>query len=86
MHVPADGTISGWQIDCDVAGSAEITISRASRADYPTFTDLFTASISGDVEASATGLGYEVFEGDVMRCTLNGLTGFTSLLMSMTVD
>lgn len=85
QDVPVDGTITGWEMTCNIPGSASITISRCSRDDYPVFTDMFTASISSDVLNSASGLSHAFFKGDFMRARINDLSDFNVCYLQMKV-
>jgi hypothetical protein len=91
LSIPEDRTITAWDITCDVPGTADISMWRCARDDYPDgFELLFTASIVDDVAASATDLSSQIFAGDWLRCSFNingtPMSGFNRLQMRMRAD
>jgi hypothetical protein len=85
-RMPYGGTITGWTIVGDVAGDADITISHATYAAFPTITTLFTASISGAQKDQATGLSYPFSEGDVLRFSASSFANFTRCSITLDVS
>lgn len=85
-RMPYAGTITGWVIVGDVAGDADITVSHADYASFPTITTLFTASCSGVQKEEASGLSHAFSAGDVLRFSATGFANFTRCSISLVIQ
>ena len=85
-RMPYAGTITGWVIVGDVAGDADITVSHADYASFPTITTLFTASCSGVQKEEAFGLSHAFSAGDVLRFSATGFANFTRCSISLVIQ
>lgn len=84
--VPYGGTITEWYILGDTAGDVDITVSHSTFAAYPTMSTLFTASCSGAVKASDTGLSHVLTAGDTLRFSASSFSLFTRVSIVLVVE
>lgn len=85
IQIPYGGTIEGWTIVGDVAGSVSIAVSRATYANYDTMTSLFTATCTTSKKAQATGLSHTLTAGDILRFTASGFSLFNRVSITLEV-
>ena len=85
IQIPYGGTIEGWTIVGDVAGSVSIAVSRATYANYDTMTSLFTATCTTSKKAQATGLSHTLTAGDILRFTASGFASFARCAITLEV-
>jgi len=85
IQIPYGGTIEGWTIVGDVAGSVSIAVSRATYANYDTMTSLFTATCTTSKKAQATGLSHTLTGGDILRFTASGFSLFNRVSITLEV-
>lgn len=77
---PFPATITGWTITGDVSGSAVVTISRATYANFPTFTAISgtekptLASAQKNQDLSLTTWTTALAQGDVLRASVDSAT------------
>ena len=73
-QVQARSEIVSWTLLGDVAGSITIDVTKATYANYPTFTTLLSTSpaLSSAIKNQATGLRAFVNEGDIIQFRVNG--------------
>jgi len=86
IQIPYGGTIEGWTIVGDVAGSVSIAVSRATYANYDTMTSLFTATCTTSKKAQATGLSHTLTAGDILRFTASGFSLFNRVSITLEVN
>lgn len=86
IQIPYGGTIEGWTIVGDVAGSVSIAVSRATYANYDTMTSLFTATCTTSKKAQATGLSHSLTAGDILRFTASGFSLFNRVSITLEVN
>lgn len=83
---PFSGTISGWTLLGDAAGSAAIGIAKAAYASFPPSVSIVASappSVTTAAKATSstlTGWTTSVSAGDVLRFTLSSTSTFTRLL------
>lgn len=93
VQIPYSGTITGWTILGDQAGSVSIDIQKDSYANYPpTGGDSIVASAPPTVTSAVkntsttlTGWTTAVSSGDVLRFVLNSVSGFVNLDVTLNV-
>lgn len=85
IQIPYGGTIEGWTIVGDVAGSVSITVSRATYANYDTMTSLFTATCTTSKKAQASGLSHAITAGDILRFSASGFASFARCAITLEV-
>ena len=68
-------TIKGWTILSDVNCSADIRISKATYAAWPTMTELLHATLSAARKNTASGLNYALAAGDVIEFKVDSQSG-----------
>ena len=86
IQIPYGGTIEGWTIVGDVAGSVSIAVSRATYANYDTMTSLLTATCTTSKKAQATGLSHTLTAGDILRFTASGFSLFNRVSITLEVN
>jgi hypothetical protein len=86
IQIPYGGTIEGWTIVGDVAGSVSISVARATYANYDTMTSLFTATCTTSKKAQATGLSHALTAGDILRFTASGFSLFNRVSITLEVN
>ena len=86
IQIPYGGTIEGWTIVGDVAGSVSIDVSRATYANYDTMTSLLTATCTTSKKAQATGLSHTLTAGDILRFTASGFSLFNRVSITLEVN
>lgn len=86
IQIPYGGTIEGWTIVGDVAGSVSIAVSRATYANYDTMTSLFTATCTTSKKAQASGLSHAITAGDILRFTASGFSLFNRVSITLEVN
>jgi hypothetical protein len=84
-EIPYGGTITGWRIVGDASGNASIIVQHATFSAYNTMTTLFTATCTGAIKASATGLTHPFSPGDVIRFSGSGFANMTRCSIKLTV-
>lgn len=86
IQIPYGGTIEGWTIVGDVAGSVSIAVAHATYANYDTMTSLFTATCTTSKKAQATGLSHSLTAGDILRFTASGFSLFNRVSITLEVN
>ena len=86
IQIPYGGTIEGWTIVGDVAGSVSISVAHATYANYDTMTSLFTATCTTSKKAQATGLSHTLTAGDILRFTASGFSLFNRVSITLEVN
>ena len=86
IQIPYGGTIEGWTIVGDVAGSVSIAVAHATYANYDTMTSLFTATCTTSKKAQATGLSHTLTAGDILRFTASGFSLFNRVSITLEVN
>lgn len=82
LTIPYNGTITGWTIFSDVAGSCEVDFGTSTYAAYPPTGSIFpigdAPNLVSDVKNELTGLSIAVTQGDVLLCDLTSISGSMS--------
>lgn len=92
LSAPYSATITGWTLVADQAGSAQITVKKATYANFPA-----TASITGsappnlssarkNMSAGLTGWTTGVTAGDVLEFNLDSAATVTRLVLELQVS
>lgn len=86
VSIPYAGTIVGWTITGDATGDASILVSKATYANYDKMTTLFTATLTSDIKATASGLSHAISAGDIVRFSGSGFSGLTRCKIVLDVE
>lgn len=91
LPVPFSGTIQSWTITGDASGSAVITVSKATYANFPTFTAIsgtekptLSAAQKGQ-DTSLTTWTTTITGGDVLRANLDSVSSLMRITVALKV-
>ncbi len=86
VYIPYGGTITGWTIVGDAAGSVSIAVARSTYASYDTMATMFTAACTTSVKAQSGNISYPIYANDVLRFTGSGFGIFQRVCIVLTVS
>ena len=91
VQVPYAGTITGWTLIGDVSGSAQITVSKATYAGFPTVASIVASappnlsSAQKSTSTTLTGWTTAVAAGDILSFNLDSITTCTRLVLELQI-
>jgi len=90
LPVPYNGTVTGWDIYGDVAGSIVVDLWQDTYANYPpTNTDTITGASKPTLSAvnknTTTGLSWSLTQGSVLRVNVDSAATVTRVLIALRV-
>lgn len=86
---PFPATITGWTITADVSGSAVVTISKATYANFPTFTDISgtekptLSSAQKNQDLTLTTWTTALAQGDTLRANVDSASTVKRLSITL---
>lgn len=91
VQIPYAGMITGWTLLGDVSGSAQVTVSKATYAGFPTVVSIVASappsmsSAQKNTSTSLTGWTTAIAAGDILSFNLDSVTSCKRLVLELQI-